>query len=114
MVSGINYGNYSASQLKELKNNGVQVPDEPIKTAEKKEATAINKTDDNQEVKYEIADDASKTNEAQKEVETAKEYGANLKTILETLMKKDEGFIADMATLQGEIDKFQVETEIKN
>ena len=68
MVSGINYGNYSASQLKELKNNGVQVPDEAIKTAEKKEATAINKTDDNQEVKYEIADDASKTNEAQKEV----------------------------------------------
>lgn len=36
MVSGINYGNYSASQLKELKNNGVQVPDEAIKTAEKK------------------------------------------------------------------------------
>ena len=114
MVSGINYGNYSASQLKELKNNGVQVPDEAIKTAEKKEATAINKTDDNQEVKYEIADDASKTNEAQKEVETAKEYGANLKTILETLMKKDEGFITDMATLQGEIDKFQVETESTN
>ena len=114
MVSGINYGNYSASQLKELQNNGVQVPDEAIKTAEKKEATAINKTDDNQEVKYEIADDASKTNEAQKEVETAKEYGANLKTILETLMKKDEGFITDMATLQGEIDKFQVETESTN
>ena len=110
MVSGINYSNYSVAQLKELKNNGVQVPDEAIKAAETKEAEA-SKTDDNAEVKYEIADDASKTNEAQKEVEAAKEYGANLKTILETLMKKDEGFIGDMATLQAEIDKFQVETE---
>lgn len=110
MVSGINFGNYSVAQLKELKNNGIQVPDEAIKAAETKEAEA-SKTDDNAEVKYEIADDASKTNEAQKEVETAKEYGANLKTILETLMKKDEGFIADMATLQGEIDKYKTQTE---
>jgi len=110
MVSGINFGNYSVAQLKELKNNGVQVPDEAIKAAETKEAEA-SKTDDNAEVKYEIADNASKTNEAQKEVETAKEYGANLKTILETLMKKDEGFITDMATLQGEIDKYKTQTE---
>ena len=113
MVSGINFGNYSVAQLKELKNNGVQVPDEAIKAAETKEAEA-SKTDDNAEVKYEIADDASKTNEAQKEVEAAKEYGSNLKTILETLMKKDEGFITDMATLQTEIDKFNVETESTN
>ena len=110
MVSGINFGNYSVAQLKELKNNGIQVPDEAIKAAETKEAEA-SKTDDNAEVKYEIADDTSETNEAQKEVETAKEYGANLKTILETLMKKDEGFIADMATLQGEIDKYKTQTE---
>lgn len=110
MVSGINFGNYSVAQLKELKNNNIQVPDEAIKAAETKEAEA-SKTDDNAEVKYEVADDASKTNEAQKEVETAKEYGANLKTILETLMKKDEGFIADMATLQGEIDKYKTQTE---
>lgn len=110
MVSGINFGNYSVAQLKELKNNGIQVPDEAIKAAETKEAEA-SKTDDNAEVKYEIADDASKTNEAQKEVETAKEYGANLKTILETLMKKDDGFIGDMATLQGEIDKYKTQTE---
>ena len=110
MVSGINFGNYSVAQLKELKNNGIQVPDEAIKAAETKEAEA-SKTDDNAEVKYEIADDTSETNEAKKEVETAKEYGANLKTILETLMKKDEGFIADMATLQGEIDKYKTQTE---
>lgn len=110
MVSGINFGNYSVAQLKELKNNGIQVPDEAIKAAETKEAEA-SKTNDNAEVKYEIADDTSETNEAQKEVETAKEYGANLKTILETLMKKDEGFIADMATLQGEIDKYKTQTE---
>ncbi len=111
MVSGINYSNYSVAQLKELKNNGVQVPDEAIKAAETKEAEQASKTDDNKEVKYEITDDASKTNEAQKEVEAAKEYGANLKTILETLMKKDEGFINDMATLQGEIDKYKTQTE---
>ncbi len=111
MVSGINFGNYSAAQLKELQANGVKVPDEAIKTAETKEAEQAQKTDDTAEVKYEIADDASKTNEAQKEVETAKEYGANLKTILETLMKKDEGFITDMATLQGEIDKYKTQTE---
>lgn len=110
MVSGINFGNYSVAQLKELKNNGIQVPDEAIKAAETKEAEA-SKTNDNAEVKYEIADDTSETNEVQKEVETAKEYGANLKTILETLMKKDEGFIADMATLQGEIDKYKTQTE---
>ena len=110
MVSGINFGNYSVAQLKELKNNGIQVPDEAIKAAETKEAEA-SKTDDNAEVKYEIADDASKTNEAQKEVETAKEYGANLKTILETLMKKDDGFIGDMATIQDEIDKYKTKTE---
>ena len=58
MVSGINFGNYSVAQLKELKNNGIQVPDEAIKAAETKEAEA-SKTDDNTEVKYEVADDAS-------------------------------------------------------
>ena len=110
MVSGINFGNYSVAQLKELKNNGVEVPDEAIKAAETKEAEA-SKTDDNAEVKYEITDDASETNEAEEEVENAKEYGANLKTILETLMKKDEGFISDMATLQSEIDKYKTQTE---
>lgn len=111
MVSGINFGNYSVAQLKELKNNGVEVPDEAIKAAETKEAEASSKTDDNAEVKYEITDDASETNEAEEEVENAKEYGANLKTILETLMKKDEGFISDMATLQSEIDKYKTQTE---
>ena len=85
MVQGINVKNYSVEQLKELKNAGMQgISDDDIKAAEKQEAEAAKdaKASDEANVSYTITDDAGKTNEAKQEVDTAKEYGANLKTIL--------------------------------
>ena len=77
MVSGINFNNYSVEQLKELKQAGVQgISDKDIKAAEEREANAAKESDEAQ-VSYEIKEDASEVNEAQQEVETAKEYGTN-------------------------------------
>lgn len=111
MVSGINFNNYSVEQLKELKQAGVQgISDKDIKAAEEREANAAKESDEAQ-VSYEIKEDASEVNEAQQEVETAKEYGTNLKGILEKLMDKCASKNDEMAKLQQEMDKYIVTME---
>lgn len=112
MVSGINLNNYTAAQLQELQKAGVQISNEDIEAAKKREEEAnANKADDEANVSYTITDDAGEVNEAEQEVKTAAEYGTNLKGILETLISKCETKIDEMAQLQEELDKFQVETE---
>lgn len=113
MVSGINFSNYTVDQLKELKANGVNVPDKAITEAQTKatkEADEAKKSDEAQ-VSYDIADDASKTNEAKAEVEAAAEYGANLKTILSNLISKCDTKNSEMAELQSSIDEFKTQAE---
>ena len=113
MVSGINFSNYTVDQLKELKANGVNVPDKAITEAQTKatkEADEAKKSDEAQ-VSYDIADDASKTNEAKAEVEAAAEYGANLKTILGNLISKCDTKNSEMAELQSSIDEFKTQAE---
>lgn len=109
MVSGINFSNYTVDQLKELKANGVEVPDTAIAEAQKKEKSEASeaKKSDEANISYKIEDDASKTNEAQAEVEAAAEYGANLKTILENLMSKCDTKNSEMSELQTSIDEFK-------
>lgn len=116
MVSGINFSNYTVDQLKELKANGVNVPDNAITEAQAKEeaAAADAKKSDEANVSYTITDDASKTNEAKQEVETAKEYGANLKTILGNLISKCDTKNSEMAQLQSELDDFQAQATAVN
>ena len=116
MVSGINFSNYTVDQLKELKANGVNVPDNAITEAKAKEeaAAADAKKSDEANVSYTITDDASKTNEAKQEVETAKEYGANLKTILGNLISKCDTKNSEMAQLQSELDDFQAQATAVN
>lgn len=112
MVSGINYNNYSVAQLKELKQAGMQgITDEVLKAAEEREAKEAKnaKESDEAQVSYEITDDAGKVNEAQQEVDTAKEYGSNLKTILTNLISKAETKDAEMAKLSEEISKYEVQ-----
>ncbi len=113
MVSGINFSNYTVDQLKELKANGVSVPDSAITEAQEKatkEADEAKKSDE-ANVSYTISDDASQTNEAQAEVEAAAEYGANLKTILGTLISKCDTKNSEMAELQSSIDEFKTQAE---
>ena len=113
MVSGINFSNYTVDQLKELKANGVNVPDKAITEAQEKatkEADEAKKSDEAQ-VSYDIADDASKTNEAKAEVEAAAEYGANLKTILGNLISKCDTKNSEMAQLQSDLDEFKTQSE---
>lgn len=112
MVSGINLNNYTAAQLQELQKAGMQISNEDIEAAKKREEEAnANKADDEANVSYTITDDAGKVNEAEQEVKTAAEYGTNLKGILETLISKCDTKIDEMAQLQEELDKLQVETE---
>lgn len=113
MVQGINTKNYSVEQLKELKQAGVQgISDADIKAAEEREAQAADdKASDEAEVSYKIKDEASETNEAQQEVQTAQEYGTNLKGILEKLNEKCTTKHGEMEKLSQEMEKYVVQME---
>lgn len=114
MVQGINVNNYSVAQLKEMKNAGFQgITDDDIKAAEKKEAEAAknDKASDEAQVDYTIKDDAGEVNEAEQEVKTASEYGANLKTILQNLIPKCAAKNDEMAALTAEMEQFVVKME---
>lgn len=113
MVQGINAKNYSVEQLKELKNAGVQgISDADIKAAEKREAEAADaKASDEAKVSYKIKDEASETNEAKQEVQTAQEYGTNLRGILEKLNEKCTTKNGEMQKLSQEMDKYIVKME---
>ena len=109
MVSGINLNNYSAAQLQELQKAGMQISDEDIEAAKKREEQEkANKADDEANVSYTITDDAGEVNEAEQEIKTATEYGANLKTVLETLIPKCQTKDGEMAKLQEEMNKYAV------
>ncbi len=113
MVQGINFKNYSVEQLKELKKAGVQgISDADIKAAEEREAQAADdKASDEEKVSYKIKDEASEVNEAQQEVQTAQEYGTNLKGILEKLNEKCTTKNDEMQKLSQEMDKYIVKME---
>lgn len=114
MVQGINVNNYSVAQLKEMKNAGFQgITDDDIKAAEKKEAEVAknDKASDEAQVDYTIKDDAGEVNEAEQEVKTASEYGANLKTILANLIPKCQAKNDEMAALNAEMEQFVVKME---
>lgn len=113
MVAGINVNNYSAAQLQELKNAGMSsITDADIKAAQEREAQAsADKASDESQMQYTIADDAGEVNEAEQEVKTAEEYGANLKTILGNLISKCSDKNSEMAKLDAEMQKFVVTME---
>ncbi len=112
MVSGINVNNYTAAQLLELQKAGMQISDDDIKAALERETQAKNdKESDEANMSYTITDDAGKVNEAEQEVKTAAEYGANLKTILQTLIPKCQTKNDEMAKLQEEMNQFVVTME---
>lgn len=113
MVAGINVNNYSAAQLQELKNAGMSsITDADIKAAQEREAQAsADKTSDEAQMEYTISDDAGEVNEAEQEVKTAEEYGANLKTILGNLISKCSDKNSEMAKLDAEMQQFVVTME---
>ena len=109
MVQGINTQNYSVAQLKELKNAGVQgISDEDIKAAQKREAESAKEIDDNEEVSYSIDDDASKENEAKKEVKTAESKGESLCNILETLIDKSTNKDSELADISKKLSEYEL------
>lgn len=113
MVAGINVNNYSAAQLQELKNAGMSsITDADIKAAQEREAQAsADKASDESQMQYTISDDAGEVNEAEQEVKTAEEYGANLKTILGNLISKCSDKNSEMAKLDAEMQQFVVTME---
>lgn len=87
MVQGLNWNNYSASQIVELKNNGVEVPDEVYKNAEAalskqdaKEVTA--QGNDNKEVKYTVQDMSGNINEAELLADDMEKQGLSLRKMV--------------------------------
>lgn len=111
MVQGINLKNYSVEQLKELKQAGVEgISDNDIKVAEQKEAEEA-KASDEAQISYQITEDASEVNEAEQEVDSAKENGVKLKGILETLMEKCSTKNNEMSQLQEEMNAFMEKSE---
>ncbi len=112
MVQGLNWNNYSASQIVELKQNGVNVPDDVYNEAQEKMSKEVNQTsDDATAVSYTITDDAGEINEAEQEVATAQEYGANLKTILGNLISKCTGQNQELGKVQEDLDKYTLQME---
>jgi len=116
MVQGLNWNNYSPNQIIEMKNNGIEVPDEVYEKAEaalsEQDAQEVtSQGDDAAEVSYTIADDAAEVNEAEQEVAAAEEYGANLKDILGTLIGKCFIKDAEMAKLTEQLDEYTLQME---
>lgn len=108
MVSGINWSSYSANQIVELKNNGVEVPQDVYNQAMAEVTTASN---DEQEMSYVITDEASDVNEAEQEVATASEYGATLKNILGTLISKCSEKGSEMKELESDINNYSMQMD---
>lgn len=112
MVTGINLNNYSAAQLQELKDASMQITDADIQAAKEREAQAsADKASDESQMQYTISDDAGEVNEAEQEVKTAEEYGANLKTILSNLISKCSDKNSEIAKLDEEMQQYVVTME---
>lgn len=98
--------------MQELKDAGMQITDADIQAAKEREAQAsADKASDESQMQYTISDDAGEVNEAEQEVKTAEEYGANLKTILSNLISKCSDKNSEMAKLDEEMQKFVVTME---
>lgn len=143
MVQNINWNSYSANQIMEMKQKGVQVPDDVLKKAESsipaneaKEVTAESK--DDTQVEYEVKDDFDASEESPKTeedntakntgIQTAEDFkkqleqeGASLKSMVKQFTEKanenTENFTASLEELSTFTDfiaeKQDVATEAK-
>lgn len=106
MVSEINFKNYSVEQLQKLKSKGVDVPDKAIKDAKKNDSQT--KISDEESMKYEIVDDSSENNSAEK---AAKKSEMKLKDLLETLKGECEDKTSDLDNYKNEIASLSTNTK---
>lgn len=102
MVQGINWNSYSANQILEMKQKGVQVPDDVLKKAESsvsekdsKEITA--ESNDEQDVEYNVTDDTQEVDGSEYESKIQdvadfkkqlEEEGASLKSMVKQFTTK--------------------------
>ena len=111
MVQGINWNNYSANQIVELKNQGVEVPEKVYKNAQ----AQISETDaqevkaeskDDAKVSYNIENIADQKNEAKELRAQMEQEGADLEEIVEKFTEKSNAATQDITAAMQEIQGF--------
>ncbi len=111
MVQGINWNNYSANQIVELKNQGVEVPEKVYKNAQ----AQISETDaqevkaeskDDAKVSYNIENTADQKNEAKELRAQMEQEGADLEEIVEKFTEKSNAATQDITAAMQEIQGF--------
>lgn len=102
MVQGINWNSYSANQILEMKQKGVQVPDDVLKKAEssisEKETKEItSESNDEKNVEYDVTDDAQNidSSEYKSQIQDVADFkkqledeGASLKSMVKQFTTK--------------------------
>lgn len=120
MVQGINWNNYSPEQIINLRNNGVQVPDDVYKKAEdslpKADADEVtNTSDDAKDVKYTVVDETQgeKTSDYESKIQDAadlkkqlEDEGASLKSMVKQFTSKTNEATEVMNISLEEISQF--------
>lgn len=115
MVQGINWNSYSANQILEMKQKGVQVPDNVLKEAEstvsEKETKEItDETKDDNQVEYDIEDkNTENTTGIQSAADFKKqlaEEGASLKSMVKQFTEKANENTETLSTTLKEISGF--------
>ena len=109
MVQGLNWNNYSPAQIVEMKNSGIEVPEEVYEKAEAalseqdaKEVTS--NSDDTQS--YSIVDSASDKNEAQELRQELEEEGVRLGDMVNLFTAQSQVAIGDVASSMQQIENY--------
>ena len=111
MVQGLNWNNYSANQIVEMKNNGIEVPEEVYNKAEaalnpQEAAEVTAQQGDASSLSYTVYDDSGKINEAKELRAQLEEEGANLKEMVKTFTKESIEASTSLEASMKEIENY--------
>lgn len=111
MVQGLNWNNYSPAQIVELKNQGIEVPDNvyekayaALSQADSNEIKA--ESNDNANVSYTIENTADEKNEAKELRAQLESEGKDLKEIVRTFTDKSTETTTQIAETMKEVESF--------
>ncbi|MBQ3311204.1 hypothetical protein IJG72_03920 [bacterium] len=105
MVQSLNWNNFSNSQIVEMKNSGIEVPQdiyEKAQTAMSQEVNGV--SNDQQKVSYSVNDYSGEANEAKEMVDELKADGTKLKNIVRALTEKCDSFTEELSGLLEEVN----------
>lgn len=126
MVQGLNWNNYSANQIVEMKNSGIEVPKDVYQKAEaalseqdSKEVTA--QGNDNSDVQYTIQDSSGEFNEAEQMAQEMEAEGLSLRgmvdeftNICNTTNNEMKSSLEELNSMVSYVTVTQTETENLN